>query len=83
MKCDNCGAALRPQDRACRRCGLAASRPSDALRRKMTLSPRVAAACGALLVATAGILFLYGAATFAAVLLCLGVPLALVGLFMG
>jgi L-cystine uptake protein TcyP (sodium:dicarboxylate symporter family) len=49
----------------------------------MTLSPRVAAACGALLVATAGILFLYGAATFAAVLLCLGVPLALVGLFMG
>lgn len=48
----------------------------------MTLSPRVAVSCGALLVVIAALLFLNGTVEFAAVLLFLGVPLALIGLFM-
>ncbi|WP_190275289.1 hypothetical protein [Pseudodesulfovibrio mercurii] len=51
--------------------------------RKMTLPPRVAVTCGTLLLAVAAVLFLYGAGAFAAVLLCLGAPLVLVGLLMG
>jgi archaellum biogenesis protein FlaJ (TadC family) len=82
MKCENCGGTIRPQDRRCRRCGHVPTRPSDDLRRKMTLSPRVAVSCGALLVVIAALLFLNGTVEFAAVLLFLGVPLALIGLFM-
>jgi hypothetical protein len=83
MKCAKCGAAIRPQDRKCRRCGQAVKRPIDELTRKMTLSPRLAVTSGVLLILVAAVLLLYGAMEFGAVLLCLGVALALVGLLMG
>ena len=82
MKCSSCGAAMRPQDRKCRRCGKAATRPSDAIAQKMLLSHRVAVACGVVLIAFAGVLLLYGAVEFSAALLALGVLLCLIGMLM-
>ncbi|XXJ18677.1 hypothetical protein ACR42D_03810 [Desulfovibrio caledoniensis] len=82
MKCPVCGAEVRPQTPRCRRCGRLLARPDDALKRTLPLSPRLAVTCGTALVAAGGLLLLYGAPVFAAVLLCLGLPLALVGLLM-
>lgn len=82
LKCPVCGGPVRPRVFRCSRCGRLLARPEKALKRTMPLSPKWALACGALLTVGGGMLFLTGTDEFAAVLLCLGLPLALIGLFM-
>lgn len=83
MKCPKCKRTINAQAKVCKHCGTRIVRKSDKLVSQITMSGRIAVACGFILIGIGAVIAFYGGYAIGAVTAGVGIALSIIGKYMG